>query len=207
MHSLFLKRCFDLVAVILSFPIWFPVLVVIACLVRLNLGAPVFFRQRRPGRGERIFELVKFRTMRGAADAHGNPLPDVERLTKFGRWLRATSLDELPELFNILKGDMSLVGPRPLFVAYLPRYSERQRHLHEAPPGLTGLAQIKGRNALSWEAKFEWDVSYVESRTITLDVKILWLTIWKVFQRDGIAAEGEATMSEFNQGQSPCTST
>jgi len=206
MRSLPLKRCFDLVAVILSFPIWFPVLVVIACLVRLNLGAPVFFRQRRPGRGERIFELVKFRTMRDAADAQGNPLPDAERLTKFGRWLRATSLDELPELFNILKGEMSLVGPRPLLVAYLPRYSERQRRRHEVPPGLTGLAQIKGRNALSWEAKFDWDVSYVESRTLALDLKILWLTIWKVFRRDGIAAEGEATMPEFNPGQPHRTS-
>ena len=202
MRNLWTKRCFDLLLVILSSPIWLLVLIVVALLVRMNLGGPVFFRQRCPGREGRIFELIKFRTMTSATDKEGDLLPDADRLTLFGRWLRATSLDELPELVNILRGEMSLVGPRPLLVEYLPRYSDRQARRHEVPPGLTGLAQINGRNALSWEEKFEWDVAYVETRSLGLDLRILFRTVWKVFQRDGIAAVGEATMPEFNPHQS-----
>lgn len=197
MTGLRTKRIFDLIAVLLTVPFWVPLLFVVAVFVRLKLGSPVFFRQARPGQGGRIFELVKFRTMLNANGADGRPLPDAERLTPFGRWLRATSLDELPELFNVLKGEMSLVGPRPLLVEYLPRYSPRQARRHEVPPGLTGLAQIKGRNSLSWDEKFEWDVTYVETRSLGLDLKILFATIAKVLRRDGISAQGEATMPEF----------
>jgi sugar transferase EpsL len=197
MKGLLAKRVFDLVAVIVTAPVWLFVVLVVAILVRVKLGSPVFFRQARPGRGGRIFELSKFRTMLNATDADGRLLPDADRLTAFGRWLRASSLDELPELFNVLQGEMSLVGPRPLLIEYLPRYSPRQARRHEVPPGITGLAQIKGRNALSWEEKFEWDVTYVETRSLLLDVKILFATIGKVLRRDGISAQGEATMPEF----------
>lgn len=192
-----LKRLFDLVVVISAAPFWLPVLVVVALLVRIKLGAPVFFRQKRPGKGGVIFEMVKFRTMTDARDAEGKLLPDAVRLTAFGRFLRATSLDELPELFNVLKGEMSLVGPRPLLVHYLSRYSARQMRRHDVPPGITGLAQVKGRNAISWEEKFEWDVRYVETRSLWLDVKILALTVKTVFVREGISAAGDATMPEF----------
>ena len=193
-----MKRLFDLFVVVITAPFWLPVLLIVAVLVRVNLGSPVFFRQRRPGRGGRIFEIIKFRTMLDAHDRAGRALPDAERLTAFGRRLRGTSLDELPELWNILRGEMSLVGPRPLLVQYLDRYSARQARRHEVPPGLTGLAQIKGRNALTWEAKFEWDVTYVETRTLWLDLRILLATVGKVLRRDGISAQGEATMPEFN---------
>lgn len=202
MTGLRIKRCFDLVVVVLTSPLWLPVVGVVALLVRLKLGSPVLFRQDRPGRNAKIFQLVKFRTMRDAVDDQGRLLPDAERLTPFGRKLRALSLDELPELFNVLKGDMSLVGPRPLLVAYLPRYSPRQARRHEVPPGLTGLAQIKGRNALSWEDKFEWDVNYVETRSLWLDICILVTTAWIVIRREGISAQGEATMSEFKPAMS-----
>ena len=197
MKGLFAKRIFDLVTVLVSAPVWLPILLVVALLVRLKLGSPIFFRQARPGQGGRVFELVKFRTMLNANGPDGRPLPDSVRLTPFGRWLRATSLDELPELFNVLMGTMSLGGPRPLLGDYLPRYSPRQARRHEVPPGLTGLAQIKGRNALTWEEKFEWDVTYVETRSLLLDVKILLTTIGLVLRRDGISAQGEATMPEF----------
>lgn len=200
MRSLWPKRCFDLLIVILFIPIWVPVLAVVALLVRLKLGSPVLFRQKRPGLNGKIFELTKFRTMRDDRDSDGELLPDSERLTSFGRLLRASSLDELPELINILKGEMSLVGPRPLLIEYLPLYSERQGRRHDVPPGLTGLAQIKGRNALDWSDKFAWDVTYVESRSMGLDLKILFLTVWTVFQREGISAQGEATMPKFNGG-------
>jgi sugar transferase EpsL len=206
MKGLFAKRIFDLMAVIVTAPVWFFVVLVVAILVRVKLGSPVFFRQARPGRGGRIFELIKFHTMLDATDADGRLLPDTDRLTPFGRWLRASSLDELPELFNVLKGEMSLVGPRPLLIEYLPRYSSRQARRHEVPPGITGLAQIKGRNALSWEEKFEWDVTYVETRSLLLDVKILFATIGKVLRRDGISAQGEATMPEFRPA-APASST
>lgn len=193
-----IKRCLDLLLVLLTAPLWLPVLLLLASVVRVNLGAPVFFRQRRPGRNERIFELVKFRTMTDARDRAGNLLPDAARLTRFGRWLRATSLDELPELWNVLKGEMSLVGPRPLLVQYLPRYSIEQRRRHEVMPGVTGWAQINGRNALSWEEKFALDVWYVDHQSAWLDLKILFLTFWQVIGRRGISAPGEATMREFN---------
>jgi lipopolysaccharide/colanic/teichoic acid biosynthesis glycosyltransferase len=198
MKSLEVKRLFDLVVVVLAAPLWLLVVLVVAVLVRLKLGRPVFFRQRRPGQNGRIFELVKFRTMMNTTDATGRLLPDAIRLTPFGRWLRASSLDELPELFNVLRGEMSLVGPRPLLVDYLPRYSPRQARRHEVPPGITGLVQIKGRNSLTWEQKFEWDVTYVETRSLWLDVRILLATVVKVLRRDGISAQGDATMPEFN---------
>jgi lipopolysaccharide/colanic/teichoic acid biosynthesis glycosyltransferase len=191
------KRSFDLLAVILTAPLWLPVLGVVALLVRWKLGSSVFFRQRRPGLRGKIFELIKFRTMTDARDATGQLLPDAVRLTPFGRWLRATSLDELPELFNVLRGEMSLVGPRPLLVEYLPRYNARQARRHEVRPGLTGLVQINGRNGLSWEQKFEYDVWYVEHRSWWLDLSILFRTGWQVITRRGISAPGDATMPEF----------
>lgn len=191
------KRGFDLLSVLVTAPAWLPVVAVVAFLVRVRLGAPVFFRQKRPGRSGKIFELVKFRTMTDACDASGRLRSDAERLTPFGRWLRATSLDELPELWNVLRGEMSLVGPRPLLVEYLVRYTARQARRHEVRPGITGLAQVRGRNAIAWEQKFEWDVRYVETRSLWLDVKILADTIRAVLTRKGISAQGEATMPEF----------
>ena len=193
-----LKRAFDLLAVVVAAPVWVLLLAVVALLVRLKLGSPVFFRQRRPGLRAEIFELVKFRTMRDARDGTGRPLPDAERLTPFGQWLRATSLDELPELWNVVRGDMSLVGPRPLLVEYLPRYNARQARRHEVRPGLTGLTQVSGRNALTWEEKFEWDVRYVETRSLGLDLIILMRTCKVVLCREGISATGDATMPEFH---------
>jgi sugar transferase EpsL len=197
MYSALPKRVFDLLAVILTAPLWLPVLAVVALLVRLKLGSPVFFRQARPGYRERIFELIKFRTMTDARDVAGRLLPDSARLTPFGRWLRATSLDELPELLNVLRGEMSLVGPRPLLVEYLPRYSPEQRRRHEVRPGLTGWCQINGRNALSWEQKFALDIWYVDHRSLWLDLRILVMTIWQVLARRGISASNHATMPEF----------
>lgn len=196
------KRLSDLVLVLGTAPLWIPLLAVVAVLVRWKLGSPVLFRQKRPGRGGAIFEMVKFRTMRDDRDASGRLRPDEERLTAFGRWLRATSLDELPELWNVIRGEMSLVGPRPLLIEYLPRYTPRQARRHEVRPGITGLAQIKGRNALSWEEKFEWDVAYVERQSLWLDVQILLLTVRKVLIRDGISAPGAATMPKFT-GSAP----
>lgn len=199
--SLRTKRLFDFCIVALSAPIWLPLLLVLAVLVRVKLGTPVFFRQKRPGRNERIFELVKFRTMTDERDATGALKPDAERLTAFGLWLRGTSLDELPELWNVLKGEMSLVGPRPLLVQYLERYSPEQRRRHAVPPGLTGWAQINGRNAISWEEKFALDVWYVDHRSLALDVKVLFRTVWQVVRREGISAPGDATMPEFRGGR------
>ncbi len=197
------KRSFDLFAVIATAPIWLPILAAVALVVRMKLGSPVIFRQKRPGRGCVIFELVKFRTMTDARDAFGNLLPDAVRLTPFGRWLRASSLDELPELWNVLVGEMSLVGPRPLLIEYLPRYSPRQARRHDVRPGLTGLVQVGGRNALTWEEKFELDVRYVETRSFWLDLKILVRTVKAVLWRRGISAQGDATMPEFNPGATP----
>lgn len=191
------KRAFDLIVVLGTAPLWAPLLLVTAVVVRLQLGSPVFFRQERPGYRERVFRMVKFRSMTDARDSAGNLRSDAERLTGFGKLLRSTSLDELPELWNVLKGEMSLVGPRPLLVQYLPLYSARQRRRHDVPPGLTGWAQINGRNALTWEQKFELDVWYVERRTFWLDLRILFLTVWKVVTRQGISAAGESTMAEF----------
>ena len=185
------KRFFDIFTVVLAAPLWIPLLLLIGVGVRLGMGAPVFFVQERPGLGGGPFRLIKFRTMR---DGVGS---DAERLTRLGRFLRATSLDELPELLNVLRGEMSLVGPRPLLMRYLPRYTPAQMRRHEARPGITGWAQVNGRNAITWEQKFEYDVWYVDNRNFGLDIKILCLTAWRVLTRHGISADGEATMSEF----------
>ena len=192
-----MKRTFDLLVSLILLILLSPVLLVIAVLVRIKLGRPVLFSQERPGLHGRLFRLYKFRSMRDAHGTDGRLLPDDERLTKFGRFLRASSLDELPELFNVIKGEMSLVGPRPLLVAYLERYTPEQARRHEALPGITGWAQVNGRNALSWEAKFKLDVWYVDNRTFWLDLKILFLTIWKALKREGISAPGSATAPEF----------
>ncbi len=196
-YERFGKRLTDLGMTLTALTLLWPVLFCLAMLVRLKLGAPVFFRQTRPGLHGRPFRLIKFRTMRDAFDAQGKPLPDAERLTPFGRWLRSTSLDELPELWNVLKGEMSLVGPRPLLMEYLPLYSAEQARRHEVKPGITGWAQVNGRNALSWEGKFELDVWYVDHQSFWLDVQIIALTIKKVLLREGISAQGEATMPRF----------
>lgn len=174
-----------------------PILIGVSIMVALFLGRPIFFRQRRPGLSGQIFTVLKFRTMLDAVDSSGNQLPDSERLTKFGAFLRASSLDELPELLNVLMGSMSLVGPRPLLVEYLPKYSPEQARRHEAKPGITGWAQVNGRNAISWERKFELDVWYVDNRSMLLDLKILWLTAWQVVRRDGISADDHVTMPPF----------
>lgn len=176
-------------------------MLILAVLVWVKLGRPVLFRQQRPGFMERPFTLLKFRTMMDARDVDGQLLPDEVRLTPFGRFLRSTSLDELPELFNVLKGEMSLVGPRPLLMKYLDRYTPEQRRRHEVRPGITGWAQVNGRNALSWEEKFAHDIWYVEHVSIWLDMKIIWLTIWKIFQREGINHPNSATMEEFKSSK------
>ncbi len=191
------KRLFDLVISLLMLILLSPVMLVIAILVRARLGKPVLFSQERPGRHGRLFRLYKFRTMRDLFDAEGKTLPDEERLTPFGRFLRASSLDELPELLNVMKGEMSLVGPRPLLVAYLDRYTPEQARRHEVLPGITGWAQVNGRNALSWEDKFRLDVWYVDHQSFWLDLKILFLTLWKAIKREGINAPGSATAPEF----------
>lgn len=192
-----IKRLFDVLASAFVLVVLFPVIVVVAVLIHRKLGSPVFFRQPRPGLNGKPFEMVKFRTMLDATDKHGNPLPDAERLTPFGQFLRSASLDELPELWNVLKGDMSLVGPRPLLMEYLPLYSPVQARRHEVRPGVTGWAQVNGRNTLSWEDKFKLDVWYVDNQSLWLDIKVLFLTVKKVLVRDGISAEGEATMTRF----------
>lgn len=197
MPSRFTKRLFDLVVVILAAPLWVPLVCVVAVLVRYKLGAPVFFRQERPGYREAIFEMIKFRTMHDDRDDQGRLLPDAARLTPFGSWLRSTSLDELPELINVLRGEMSLVGPRPLLLQYLSQYSASQRRRHEVPPGLTGWAQVNGRNTLSWEDKFALDVWYVDHGGFWLDLGILFRTVLLVFLRRGISTPGEVTMTEF----------
>lgn len=191
------KRLFDFFGAAIGVVVFSPLLLFLFFLIRRKLGTPVFFTQTRPGLRGSPFRMIKFRTMTDARDKTGNLLPDVERLTPFGRFLRSASLDELPELFNILKGDMSLVGPRPLLMEYLPLYNVRQAKRHDVRPGLTGWAQINGRNALSWEEKFELDVWYVENWSFWLDLKIVFLTIRKVLIREGISAVGEATMSKF----------
>ena len=193
----FIKRAFDLTASALGLIILSPLLLILAVLVRVNLGSPVLFRQERPGLNEKIFCLYKFRSMKDAEDSSGRPLPDEKRLTRFGRILRASSLDELPELFNVLKGEMSLVGPRPLLVRYLDLYSPEQHRRHEVLPGITGWAQVNGRNAISWQEKFRLDVWYVDHWTPLLDLKILLMTVKKVFIHEGISAENQATAEEF----------
>lgn len=196
-----MKRIFDIVLACLALLLLSLPLLFLTWQVRRKLGNPAFFRQRRPGLGGQPFNMIKFRTMTDARGASGELLPDADRLTPFGRFLRASSLDELPELWNVLKGDMSLVGPRPLLMDYLPLYSTEQSRRHEVRPGITGWAQINGRNALSWEEKFKLDVWYVENRSLWLDVRILWLTVRKVLVRDGISAAGDATMPRFTGSQ------
>lgn len=192
-----IKRTFDILVSCLGLILLSPLLLVLALLVRINLGSPVFFCQERPGLHGKIFRLYKFRSMRDAVDKNGNELPDEERLSTFGKLLRASSLDELPELFNVLKGEMSLVGPRPLLVKYLPLYSPEQSRRHNVLPGITGWAQINGRNAISWEEKFRLDVWYVDHWSPLLDLKILFLTVKKVFIHEGISAADQATTEEF----------
>ena len=192
-----LKRLFDILGAVLGLLILLPIIVTLAWQVRRKLGSPVLFRQTRPGLQGKPFQLIKFRTMRNAIGLDGRPLPDSERMTSFGSFLRSASLDELPELWNVLKGDMSLVGPRPLLMEYLPLYSLEQARRHELRPGVTGWAQVNGRNALSWDEKFRLDVWYVDNHSFWLDLKILALTVKKVFVREGISAAGEATMTYF----------
>ncbi len=193
-----IKRGFDFVISLAGLIIASPILLIVAILVRFNLGAPILFRQSRVGLDGEIFEMVKFRTMKDAQDAKGNLLPDEERLTKFGQFLRKSSLDELPELFNVLKGDMSLVGPRPLLVEYLLLYSKEQMRRHEVRPGITGYAQVNGRNNISWAKKFELDVYYVENYSLGLDLKILAQTVGKVLKQSDISQEGHVTVEKFN---------
>ena len=196
-YEKYIKRPQDMLCALLSIIVLSPVFAITTVLVRIKLGSPVLFVQERPGKGEKIFKLYKFRTMTDEKDKNGDLLPDAIRLTSFGKKLRSTSLDELPELFNILKGDMSIVGPRPLLVRYLSRFNSYQARRHEVRPGFTGLAQIHGRNAISWKEKFDWDVKYVDNITFLEDWKILFETIRIVIKREGISEEGEATMSEF----------
>ncbi|MBO9432194.1 sugar transferase [Sulfitobacter sp. R18_1] len=191
------KRSLDIIGAVLGLLMLSPLLLILASIIRQQMGSPVLFHQTRPGRDGKPFEMVKFRTMLNAVDAGGSPLPDSERLTKFGRFLRSSSFDELPELWNVLKGDMSLVGPRPLLMEYLQHYSPEQARRHEVRPGVTGWAQVNGRNAISWNEKFTLDVWYVDNRSVWLDLQIIWLTIRKVIMRDGISAAGEATMPKF----------
>lgn len=192
-----IKRTLDVLISAFALFILSPVLLAVAWRVRRVMGRPVLFRQTRPGLHGRPFEMIKFRTMREASDDQGRLLPDAQRLTPLGGFLRSSSLDELPELWNVLKGDMSLVGPRPLLMEYLPLYTPEQARRHEVRPGITGWAQVNGRNALSWEQKFELDNWYVVNRSLWIDIRILWLTIRKVLMRDGISADGEATMPKF----------
>ena len=197
MYKKYIKRWLDILCAILALVIFWWLYLIIAFLVRIKLGSPVLFQQERPGKDEKIFKLYKFRSMTDKRDASGNLLPDDQRLSKFGRILRSTSMDELPEVFNILKGDMSIVGPRPLLVQYLPRYNAHQARRHEVRPGFTGLAQVHGRNAISWEEKFDWDVKYVDHITFLGDWKIIFETVRTVLKREGISDGESATMNEF----------
>ncbi len=192
-----LKRAFDIVASCLAFALLAPILAAVALMVRRRMGTPVLFRQVRPGLNGQPFQMIKFRTMRDAFGPDGQPLSDAERLTPFGAFLRSTSLDELPGLWNVLKGEMSLVGPRPLLMEYLPLYSPEQARRHEVRPGVTGWAQVNGRNAIGWSEKFALDIWYVDNRTMWLDLKIILLTILRVVRRDGITAEGSVTYEKF----------
>lgn len=197
-----MKRIVDILGAAGGLIVFFPALLILCALVLIRMGRPIFFKQIRPGRCGKPFEMIKFRTMLEARDKQGELLSDAERLTPFGQFLRSSSLDELPELWNVLKGDMSLVGPRPLLMEYLPLYTAEQARRHELRPGVTGWAQVNGRNAISWEDKFALDVWYVDNRTLWLDLKIIWMTIQKVLRRDGISAAGEATMSKFTGDKS-----
>ena len=198
MYKNYIKRCMDFLLALCGIIVLSPILLVLAVLVRVKLGSPVLFHQERPGRHEKIFKLYKFRSMTDEKDADGNLLPDEVRLTRFGKLLRSTSLDELPELFNILKGDMSLIGPRPLLVRYLPYYTEEERHRHDVRPGLTGLAQVNGRNALGWEDRFRYDLDYVNHISLGLDLKIIGMTVGKVLKRSGTLSGAEQTVADFD---------
>ena len=197
MYKHFFKRLIDFILSLIALIILSPILLILAILVRIKLGSPIIFKQKRPGLNEKIYILYKFRTMTDAKDEQGNLLPDEIRLTKFGKLLRSTSLDELPELFNTLKGDMSIVGPRPLLVRYLPLYNEHQKHRHDVRPGFTGYAQCNGRNAISWEEKFDLDVYYTKNLTLFMDIKIIIKTVKVVLFREGISSETSVTMEEF----------
>lgn len=187
MYAKYIKRILDLILSLMALIVLMPLMIIIGILVRINLGSPIIFKQKRPGKNEKIFTLYKFRTMTDKRDIDGNLLPDEYRLTKFGKFLRSTSLDELPELINIIKGDMAIVGPRPLLVEYLPYYTEEEKHRHDVRPGLTGLAQVNGRNAISWEEKFLEDLEYIKNMGVKNDIKIIFKTVGKVFKRDGIS--------------------
>lgn len=197
MYRLFFKRAMDFILSLSAIWVFLPLITLVAILVKIKLGGPVLFSQERPGKDEKIFKMYKFRTMTSEKDSEGNLLPDDVRLTKFGKTLRSTSLDELPGLFNILKGDMSIVGPRPLLVRYLPLYNENQKKRHLVKPGLTGLAQVNGRNAISWEDKFNYDIEYVNKITFIKDIKIILLTVLKVLKRSDISSDTSVTMEEF----------
>ena len=198
MYEKYFKRIFDIICALAAIVVFSWLYIIVAILVRIKLGSPILFKQKRPGKDEKIFELYKFRTMTDKRDEDGNLLPDEVRLTKFGKLLRSTSLDELPEAFNILKGDMSVVGPRPLLVEYLPLYNKEQKRRHTVRPGLSGLAQIKGRNAISWEEKFTYDVEYVDNISFVGDIKIILSTVWKAFiKEEGISQQGQATILPF----------
>ena len=197
MYARYIKRWLDFILSLIAIIILSPILLIVALLVRIKLGSPVIFKQERPGLHEKIFTLYKFRTMTDEKDKDGNLLPDDQRLTKFGKLLRSTSLDELPELFDIFKGDMSIVGPRPLLVKYLPLYNEHQKHRHDVRPGFTGWAQCNGRNAISWEEKFDLDIYYVKHVSFRLDLSIIFKTIKIVFLREGISSDTSVTMEEF----------
>lgn len=196
-YSKFIKRPMDFILSLLAIILLSPILLIVALLVKIKLGSPIIFKQDRPGLNEKIFTMYKFRTMTDERDENGELLPDEMRLTKFGKFLRSTSLDELPEFLNILKGDMSIIGPRPLLVEYLSLYNEHQKRRHEVRPGLSGLAQVNGRNTLSWEEKFKIDIEYVDNISFIGDLKIIFLTVKKVFKREGINQEGEATIQAF----------
>lgn len=197
MYEKYIKRLLDIILAIISIVILSPIFLILIVCVYIKLGSPVIFKQKRPGKDEKIFSLYKFRTMTDERDEDGRLLPDEERLNSFGKKLRSTSLDEIPELINIIKGDMSFVGPRPLLVQYLPLYNEKQKHRHDVRPGFTGLAQVNGRNSISWEEKFEWDIRYVENITFLNDCKIILKTIKIVFKREGISSNSSVTMEEF----------
>lgn len=198
MYKNFIKRVLDIIISLCGIIILSPIYLILWILVRVKLGSPALFTQKRPGRNEKVFKLYKFRTMTDARDEKGELLPDEVRLTRFGRILRSTSLDELPELFNIIKGDMSLIGPRPLLVRYLPYYTEAERHRHDVRPGLTGLAQVNGRNALGWEDRFAYDLQYVENCSFLLDIKVLAMTAGKVLKRSGTLSGAEQTVADFD---------
>ena len=201
MYQKYIKRLLDIIVVVIALIIFAPLYILIILLVRAKLGAPVYFVQPRPGKDGKIFYLKKFRTMTDSRDEHGELLPDSERLTRFGKFLRSTSLDELPEFFNVLRGDMSVVGPRPLLVSYLPLYTERQRKRHNVRPGITGYAVVKGRNTIDWEKKFELDEYYVDHVSVWLDTGVFFSTFAKVFTRKGVSHEGQATMEAFTGTQ------